>query len=225
MGLNILQWNAQSLPAHGQELKHYISSISFVLHIICIQETWLHAGMNFNIPGYSILRHDRPAGVRGGGCAIFVHSSVSYRDLNITSDLECAAIEVFFADHSISLVNIYSASDFNLSNFQNILTQLPSKPVLCGDFNAHNTLWGSDHTDKKGRVIDSLLDVRNDLVILNDGSGTRLNNSGTFSALDLTIVAYDLATKCSWEVHNDTFGSDHLPILVSFLTPLYTLMS
>lgn len=215
MGLKILHWNAQSLPAHGQELKHYISTVSFVLHIICIQETWLHAGIDFIIPGYSVLRHDRPDGIRGGGCAFFVHSSISYRDLGITSAFECGAIEVFFPDHSISLVNLYSCSSFSLRDFRHILSQLPSTAMLCGDFNAHNPLWGSAHLDAKGKVIDSLLEDT-DLVLLNDGSGTRINRSGELSPLDLTLVSFELAAKCTWQVLGDSLGSDHLPVLVSF---------
>ncbi|KAL5020696.1 hypothetical protein ScPMuIL_002221, partial [Solemya velum] len=49
--------------------------------------------------------------------------------------------------------------------------KLSSPVVLCGDFNAHNPLWGSERLDAKGRVIDSLLE-KTDLVLLNDGEGS-----------------------------------------------------
>ncbi|KAL5013851.1 hypothetical protein ScPMuIL_008121 [Solemya velum] len=94
-------------------------------------------------------------------------------------------------------------------------TELPSPVVLCGDFNAHNPLWGSERLDAKGRVIDSLLE-RTDLVLLNDGEGTHINNNGLLSHLDLSFVSYELATKCSWEVYQDSFGSDHFPIIITF---------
>jgi len=44
------------------------------------------------------------------------------------------------------------------------------------------------------------------LVVLNDGSGTRLNNDGSKSSIDLTLVA----RSCSWIVLPYCFGSDHL---------------
>ena len=37
----ILQWNAQSLIAHGNELKNAICDWNEKPDIICIQETWL----------------------------------------------------------------------------------------------------------------------------------------------------------------------------------------
>lgn len=39
MGLSILQWNARSLVANGQELKHFIEEQAVKPNIICIQET------------------------------------------------------------------------------------------------------------------------------------------------------------------------------------------
>lgn len=39
---------------------------SSVLHIMCIQKTWIHAGITFAIQDCSVLRHDWPAGFREG---------------------------------------------------------------------------------------------------------------------------------------------------------------
>lgn len=79
----------QSLPVHGQELEHYGLSISFVIHVICIQKTWLHAGITSTIPDFIVLRHDRIDDVRGGGCAFLfiplflIETSVSPPILNV----------------------------------------------------------------------------------------------------------------------------------------------
>lgn len=216
MGLLILQWNAHSLTANGQELKQYITTCPAKPHVICVQETWLTSNFDFLIPGYNVLRQDRPGNIRAGGCAFFIHATVSYRDIGITSLLECGAVEIFFPNHTISVVNLYhSGPHFHLKDLQNILNQITSPVVFCGDFNAHNPLWGSERLDAKGRVIDSLLEA-SDLVLLNDYTGTRINPNGKLTSIDLTMVSYDLATKCTWQVLTDSLGSDHLPIQISF---------
>lgn len=76
MMLIILQWNARSLIANGQEFKKYIDNLIEKPHIICIQETWLKPQMDFIIKGYNVIRNDREYG-RGGGIAMF--STNKYR--------------------------------------------------------------------------------------------------------------------------------------------------
>lgn len=57
--LNILQWNARSLVANGQEFKHFISNLQDKPHVICVQETWLKPEWDFNIIGYKDVRRWR----------------------------------------------------------------------------------------------------------------------------------------------------------------------
>lgn len=61
--------------------------------------------------------------------------------------------------------------------------------IWCGHSHAHNNLWGSSSTDKKGKVIEDMMDGRL-LVGLNNGSGTRMNTvSNVIANLDLTFVS------------------------------------
>lgn len=74
--------------------------------------------------------------------------------------------------------------------------------IWCGDFNAHSTLWGVKN-DGNGDVILEFMDEE-ELVCLNDGSGTRMDVvRGTESAIDLTLATITLADKCEWEVLKD----------------------
>ena len=82
-----------------------------------------------------------------------------------------------------------------------------------GDFNSHNEIWGSNKTDKKGKIIESLLN-KHHLCIYNNRSNTYLHRAtGTYSVIDLTICDLNLFLDYDWKVHNDTCGSDHFPIL------------
>ena len=69
----ILQWNSQSIIAHGNELKNALNDWDKKPDIICIQETWLKEGKTYNLPGYNIYRCDRKSASKnyGGGCAIY----------------------------------------------------------------------------------------------------------------------------------------------------------
>ena len=69
--------------------------------------------------------------------------------------------------------------------------------------------------DVNGSVLERFLEEE-ELVCLNDGSGTRIDVSrGTESAIDLTLVTRNVADKCEWEVlRENTVGSDHYPIKV-----------
>lgn len=48
----ILQWNARSLIANGQEFEGFIGDYSRTPYILCIQETWLKPMLDFVIRRY-----------------------------------------------------------------------------------------------------------------------------------------------------------------------------
>ena len=86
---HILQWNAQSLRAHGDELKKYIEDSRVKPEVICIQETWLTGKNNFRIPGYDVIRRDRIIGGKEcprGGCCIFIRKGMAASVINIEVD-------------------------------------------------------------------------------------------------------------------------------------------
>lgn len=93
MVLSILQWNARSLIANGQEFKRYIHDLQKTPDVICIQETWLKPHLDFILKGYNNIRCDREKG-RGGGCITFIKSNIPYRHIN-SKDHECVVTEIF----------------------------------------------------------------------------------------------------------------------------------
>ncbi|KAK9679755.1 hypothetical protein QE152_g39746 [Popillia japonica] len=53
-------------------------------------------------------------------------------------------------------------------------------------------------------------------IFLNDGSPTRITNpSHGASAVDITLCSLDLAQRAQWRVLDDSYTSDHLPILIT----------
>ena len=50
--------------------------------------------------------------------------------------------------------NLYDQSNDTIqSEYEHIIAQLSTSYIICGDFNAHHTLWGGTKTDKKGKEL------------------------------------------------------------------------
>ena len=73
----LLQWNARSLLANGQEFKHFVRELEVRPDVICIQESWLRPNLDFVLYGYTGVRRDRGGEGRGGGRVTFVRQGVS----------------------------------------------------------------------------------------------------------------------------------------------------
>lgn len=59
MTVIILQWNARSIIAKGQEVKKFITDLTTLPDFICVQETQLKPQVNFIIPGYKTVSKDK----------------------------------------------------------------------------------------------------------------------------------------------------------------------
>lgn len=212
MVLIILQWNARSLIANGQEFKSYIENLENKPNVICVQETWLLPRLDFVIKGYNAVRMDRTVG-KGGGILTFIQKGFQYREVKRGEELEYVTVEIWLREGSMNIINFYNpCRALQIGQLEEMWEEVRGKAVWCGDFNAHSTLWG-EREDGNGRVIEEFIEER-ELVCMNDGLGTRVDIvRGTESAIDLTFVTKDIADRCEWEARRDeTVGSDHYPI-------------
>uniref|UniRef100_A0A8C2BUC3 Reverse transcriptase domain-containing protein n=1 Tax=Cyprinus carpio TaxID=7962 RepID=A0A8C2BUC3_CYPCA len=216
MTLSILQWNARSIIANGQELKNFIEELEVKPNIICIQETWLKPTLDFIIYGYTVVRKDRDT--TGGGVATFIQQGINYRniELNVLVDVEVVLVDIWIGRTKIKIINFYNPCKKIVREMLDGMYEGENgKVILCGDFNAHNTLWGGTKVDENGSTIEEFMDD-NKLICLNDGRCTRFDAyHGTESALDLTIVSDQIAGVSQWEVKESFLGSDHYVIWLS----------
>ncbi|KAF6215118.1 hypothetical protein GE061_009867 [Apolygus lucorum] len=79
--------------------------------------------------------------------------------------------------------------------------------------------FGASYTNAKGRRLMEALDMCN-LVYLNDGSPTRVGsvNQRNRSVVDLSLSSPGLAGICGWTTADDSFCSDHYPIVIDIST-------
>lgn len=130
----------------------------------------------------------------------------------------CAAQVKFNENHTINIISAYLPKGPNELNTEWLHTlQDKEKWLIAGDFNAHSPFWDKDCASvTSNRFVENIVDSC--LFMLNDGRITRIPDISTHtaSAIDLTLVSPALAPECNWNTFNDTLGSDHLPIIITF---------
>uniref|UniRef100_A0A1B0DHH3 Endonuclease/exonuclease/phosphatase domain-containing protein n=1 Tax=Phlebotomus papatasi TaxID=29031 RepID=A0A1B0DHH3_PHLPP len=91
--------------------------------------------------------------------------------------------------------------------------------LVGGDFNAHAELWGSNTTNSRGRSVQGWIE-ENGLIVLNDGRPTRIAcPPNTSSAIDITLATPNSSMFWNWALLDESFGSDHIPIITTFRNP------
>lgn len=207
----IFQWNANGLTSKSSDFRKLVAQYSFPL--IAISEA--RVSNSFRLANYVIYTSSRPSGhsramlcVRKDVVSTLVYAS----DSDVPEYVVC---KVKFDQICVTIASIYlaPATVLSMSDVTGIMRHLNSPFIACGDFNAHNIRWGSDHSDARGGLIADTVDKLG-LCILNDGSPTFLRGNSYASCIDLTLTSADIAPGMDWRTDLDTRGSDHLPILV-----------
>lgn len=213
-----MQWNARSAVANKHSLNMFLSVHN--VDIALISETWFKPGVNVSFNGYHIIRKDRFDGK--AGVAILIKAKIPYKEINIVSNFDseiCAcAAKVFVNTRQITLTSVYRPPNVftETAGWENLFAQFSCPLIIGGDFNAHNRLWGSSKNDSVGDQILEVIDNRG-YIIVNNGSDTRVGRPGQKdSAVDITFCSPGIVCNLQWDVSDDTLGSDHLPILMSY---------
>lgn len=213
--LTVLQWNCRSIKANKLSLIKYISINP--VDVIVLSETWLQENDTFDIRGFNNIRRDRRDGK--AGVAIFISHKITFSEINLSNNFSgniMACAVHLNSPYNINIMSVYKPpnSQATYQDWQNLFQQCnQSECIICGDFNIHSLSWGCHFTDNNSAAfIDALDDLQ--LVLLNDGSPTHIWHRGKPSAIDLSITTANIAANFTWEVVDDTLGSDHFPILL-----------
>lgn len=215
----IIQWNINSYSTQLEHLKLFIKDTTPTL--LCLQETNFKHSYCAPIKGYTVFYKNRTTQtIASGGVATYIHNSTPSKEIVLNSPYEVVAVQTYLP-FPITICNIYLPNSLTveLTELSNIIDQLPSPFILLGDFNAHNTLWGSESTNKSGRIVESMMD-KFDLILLNNGNPTHIDPAtGKFSAIDLSISSSQIAPIFTWDTLSDPYSSDHIPINIILPTP------
>ena len=212
----IFQWNCQGLRARKEEVVYIIDT--FKPLAFAFQETML-SNDSFSLPGYITYNKKGHYNRKPhGGAAISIHHSLPHRQLSIQpNDFQFVAVETTL-NRPIILCSLYIPpnNSLNIDKLKSLLQQVQdmNRPVLLlGDFNAHNTAWGSTRCDQRGRVLLKLFDDIG-IHLLNQNEPTFMSNMN-HSSIDLSLCSGCLVPMISWCTLENLHGSDHFPIKIS----------
>lgn len=215
----VLQWNLNGFYSRLENLQYLCK-----LHspdIICVQETNFKGKSHGKITGYTCTFKNRSNPEYAcGGVAIYSKKSIPIEILKIQTDMEFVAIKIN-STNPICIGNIYIPNRYPLQEIEmhDIINQIKEPFIILGDFNCHHSLWGSYKIDKRGRLLEKVIDDH-DSIILNSGDPTHINISNNrLSAIDLSIASPTIAQKCTWNVMDFPYDSDHFPILIDIHEP------
>lgn len=213
----ILQWNCNGLYAHIAELKLLLNELDPFL--FCIQETRFKHDHIPQLKGFNCVFHNHyNENNASGGVMICVKSGFRYIEIDLNSNLQAVAIEVYYPQR-FTICNIYLPPNqiINQIDIEHIINILPKPFILLGDMNAHSTMWGSYKQNNSGKTFENII-LNSGLICLNNGEATRLNvYSNNKSAIDLTIATPNFSIRTEWSTHEDLHYSDHYPIMIRFI--------
>lgn len=213
----IIQWNCNGFSSHLNEIKLLLSKINCLA--ICIQETRFKSNNHVTLRNFTCYHKNvNTSQIAHGGVCIYVNNTVESEEININSDIQVVAIKIKFPIKCI-ICSIYLPGSENISEnaLNNIVNQFNLPYIILGDFNAHNSIWGSGRTDARGKVVNKFIDD-NELNILNNiDCPTHFSLAyRTFSHIDLSLISPVISQYFDWNICDDLHNSDHYPIQIRY---------
>lgn len=215
---DIISWNCDGYFPKLQEIKLLITK--YQPKIICLQETRINVKTVISIAGYRTIQSVPQNLNATGGIAILIKNGYDFDEIPTTDPSRTLSVKVYM-ERTIVITCVYFSPSQPVV-LQDLL-QLKINGINCpliivGDFNAHNTLWGSADISARGRLVEDFLD-RTNMIVANNGKHTRVPycEGQRFTAVDLCICDTHFLPIISWDVDDDAHNSDHLPNLIKFL--------
>jgi ribonuclease HI len=211
----VIQWNCRGLRANYEEIKHLISDHCPL--VIALQEIMLSDNdkISFKHFQFNSKLSTSSDGRAIGGVGLLVHNSCYQLHIPLNTSLQAVATQVTL-HKPLTICSLYlpPSAHITVSDFENLISQLPPPFLILGDFNAHSQLWGCRSTDARGSTFEDVFSNL-DLCLLNNKQPTYLSPAtGSLSAIDLSVCSPSIFLDWEWKVEEDNCGSDHFPIVI-----------
>lgn len=143
--LKIVIWNANSLCNRALELKSFLYSND--VDIALISETHFTCKSYLRIPNYLIYNTKHPDGKAYGGTAIIIKQNIKdcLKKAFKKDYLQATAVEIWCWECRITIASVYCPPKHAIKRqeFAEFFTELGTKFIAAGHYNAKHTYWGS----------------------------------------------------------------------------------
>ena len=209
----VIQWNCRGFRSNFEEIS--LLNKLFCPAVFALQETFLKSTSTVTFQNFSVLHKSSDEERPSGGVALFIKKDIPFSPVTLNTSLEAVAAQISL-NKTMTICSLYLSPSKPVSqrDVEDLINQLPSPFLLLGDFNGHSLLWGSNHHDPRGVMLEDLFSNFN-LSVFNNGDSTYIHPAtGTKSVLDLSVCHPSLLLDFEWSVHDDLCGSDHFPVLL-----------
>lgn len=135
---------------------------------ICIQESRFKSNYFFKLKNLNCFyKNIYFTTLAHGGVCIYLNIFEG-EEITITSQYQVVAIKIKFP-FKIIICSIYLPGSENISknDLNNLTSQFDLPYLILGDFYSHNSIWGSNKTDIRGKIVEEFINDNN-LNILNN---------------------------------------------------------
>ena len=214
----IIQWNANGLALRIKlgELERLLTTYNPIC--LCVQ----HVGKaDVNVKNYKLVAQ---SDVSNGelGTAIYIHNLATYEQLQIDKrSCQPTGITLHIKGiGKINILNLYNQPKFKYSmkDAVEIIRSVKHPKLVLGDLNSHNPMWdpSCEEADRGGKILEDAIGIDNLECLNEEGTYTffsKIHSSRT--TVDITLRTIGTGEDISWNVLDDTYTSDHNPILIT----------
>lgn len=215
--IKILNWNARGIRNKIEELSKRV----YDYDIVIITETKRNNKEILKFKGYNVLekkfiKKDKSA----GKLAIIVRQDLKIRKLDeivsLTNNIELLGVHITGLEKEINCIAIYRrpGNIESRKTWRDIVEKIKKlkNVMVIGDFNAHNTNWNCEYTDRNGERLQEEMEEEGFFAV-NDKTKSRISEAGSIpSNLDLMFSSENIFELIDYKQKQDTWGSDHYPI-------------
>lgn len=153
--IKIMEWNANGLQQHKDELQVILEKEDIDICLIC--ETHFTNQSFITFKNYCFYHTFHPSNNARGGSAILIKRTIDhYEDDKISLDVfQATTVTCKINNSFISFTSVYSPPRHNIKSeqYKQLIRKHKYKFIMGGDFNAKHVLWGSRLTTTKGREL------------------------------------------------------------------------
>lgn len=213
--VNILLWNCRGFRNKKNELRKRIIDFD----IIVLTETKCNEIKNQHVYLSGFKTYAKGSIESSGGIAISVRNNIEFDIIQqwerIGNEIDILGIRVKNTQQK-NLVAIYRrpGSTTTKNKWKEIFEfeERQLETIFVGDFNAHNTAWNCQNTDKNGEYLWDIT-YEKELICINEGTESRIGDIGQIgSNIDLIFSTMEIADSLECEQSNEPWGSDHYPL-------------